>query len=128
MAILALLLCLLLTSCGGGASSPTTPTTPVNPNTFTITSAGVNPKDMTVAPGSQVRFVNSDSRPHNMTSDPHPDHQDCPEINVVGLLQPGQSDETGNLVMVQTCGFHEHDNPPPTTQAGNLWTGRISIR
>lgn len=128
MAILALLLCLLLASCGGGSLPPTTPTPPSNPYTFTITSTGVNPKEMTVAPGTRVLFVNSDSRPHNMTSDPHPDHQDCPEINVVGALNTGQSRETLNLVMVRTCGFHDHDNPPPTTQAGNVWTGRIVIR
>jgi plastocyanin len=127
MAILALLLCLLLASCGGG-TSPTTPAPPSNPNTFTITSTGVSPKEMTVAPGTRLLFVNSDSRRHDMTSDPHPDHQDCPEINVVGVLQPGQSRETGNLVLTRTCGFHDHDNPPPTTQAGNIWTGRIVIR
>jgi hypothetical protein len=127
MAILALLLCLLLASCGGG-TPPTTPTPPSNPNTFTLTSTGVSPKEMTVAPGTRVLFVNNDSRRHDMASDPHPEHQDCPEINAVGVLQPGQSRETGNLVMVRTCGFHDHDNPPPTTQAGNIWTGRVIIR
>ena len=63
-----------------------------------------------------------------MASDPHPDHTDCTEINSVGVLNTGQSRETGNLVTPKTCGFHDHDNPPPTTQAGNQWTGRIIIR
>jgi hypothetical protein len=126
MAILALLLCLLLASCGG--APPTTPPPPPNPNTFTLTSTGVSPKELTVAPGSQVRFVNNDSRPHFMASDPHPEHQDCPEINAVGLLGPGQSRETLNLVMVRTCGFHDHDNPPLSVRTGNMWTGRIIVR
>lgn len=126
MALVALVLCLLLASCGGG-SPPAAPTPPSNPNTFTITSSGVSPKDMTVAPGSRVLFVNGDSRRHDMASDPHPFHEDCEEINI-GVLQPGQSRETLNLVMARTCGFHDHDDPPPTTQAGNRWTGRIIIR
>ena len=132
MAILVLFLCLLLASCGGGGSStptgPAGPTTPVNPNTFTITSIGVNPKAVTVAPGTRVLFVNTDSRPHDMTSDPHPEHDLCIEINSVGLLNPGVSRPTLNLVAVRTCGFHDHNNPPPTTQTGNIWTGRIIIQ
>lgn len=128
MAILVVLVvCLLAGSCGGG-SSPAPSPTPTNPNTFTLTSAGVSPKELTVAPGTRVLFVNNDSRSHDMTSDEHPDHQDCPPINVVGLLGAGQSRETGNLVAVRTCGFHDHNIPPPTTQAGNIWTGRIIIR
>ena len=58
-----------------------------------------------------------------MASDPHPEHTDCPEINQVGLLTPGATRETGNLVTVRTCGFHDHDNP---TNAG--LRGRIIIR
>jgi hypothetical protein len=32
-----------------------------------------------------------------MSSDPHPFHTDCPEINEVGFLTAGQSKRTGNL-------------------------------
>lgn len=76
-----------------------------------------------MSPGTRVLFVNSHSRRHDMTSDPHPDHLDCPELNQVGLLNPGQSRESGNLVAVRTCGFHDHDEPNNT----NL-RGRIVIR
>lgn len=58
-----------------------------------------------------------------MTSDPHPEHSLCPEINQVGLLQTGQKRETGNLVAVRTCGFHDHENPD-----NRQLTGRIVIR
>lgn len=75
--------------------------------------------------GSRILFVNNDARSHNMTSDPHPEHNLCEEINSVGLLAPGQSRETGNLNTVRTCGFHDHDDPPP---GGNRWTGQITIR
>ncbi len=128
MAVLVLILVLLLASCGGGSSTPTTPTPPSNPYTFTLTSSGVSPKELTVPLGTRVLFLNQDSRRHDMASDPHPDHTDCTEINSVGVLTTGQSRETGNLVAAKTCGFHDHDNPPPTTAAGNQWTGRIIIR
>lgn len=113
---------LVLSACGG--RSPSSPSTPEGA-TVTITSAGVAPSALTVAPGTRVLFVNNDGRAHDMTSDPHPDHQDCPELNAVGLLQPGQRRESGNLVTVRTCGFHDHDDPPPR---GVRWTGRITVR
>ena len=122
-----LILVLLLVSCGGGNSTPTTPAPPSNPYTFTLTSSGVSPKELTVPLGTRVLFVNNDSRRHDMASDPHPEHTDCIEINL-GALVTGQSRETLNLVAAKTCGFHDHDNPPPTTAAGNQWTGRIVIR
>jgi plastocyanin len=93
-------------ACGGGSSSSPTPT-PSGP-TISITSLGVTPKSVTISRGSQVTFVNNDSRPHDMESDPHPEHTDCPEINSVGTLNPGQSRQTGNQNTVRTCGFHDH--------------------
>src|SRR5436309_1466468 len=102
-------------ACGGGSSSsspsPTSPTTtPVPTSTITITSSGVSPKDIVVSAGSQVTFVNNDSRQHEMDSDPHPEHTDCPAINSVGLLAAGQSRQTGNLNVVRVCGYHDHLN------------------
>jgi plastocyanin len=113
---------LAVTACGG--SAPSSPSTGTTGTTVTITTTGVNPTQLTVSQGSRVLFVNNDTRPHNMASDPHPEHTDCPEINEVGLLQPGQRRETGNLNTIRTCGFHDHDDPPP---GGNKWTGKITI-
>jgi plastocyanin len=117
--ILVIICCVLAVACGGGASPGPSPI-PTNPNTFTITSSGTNPKELTVSPGARVLFMNSDSRSHDMTSDPHPEHSDCPEINSVGLLSPGQSRETGNLVVGRTCGFHDHDNPDNASLKGRI--------
>lgn len=122
MSRLAVLLCVLIVSCGG--SSPANPSPPpANPNTFTYAGNAVSPKELAVAPGTRVLFVNNDSRRHDVTSDPHPEHTDCPEINSVGVLNPGQNRETGNLVAVRTCGFHDHDSPDNASL-----TGRIVIR
>ena len=111
-----------LASCGNGPTTPSPPSE--NPNRITISSNGaVTPRELVVAPGARVLFVNNDSRRHDMTSDPHPEHNLCTEINQVGILQPGQARETGNLVAVRTCGFHDHEDPD-----NQLLTGRIVIR
>ena len=120
----ALLAALLLASCGGGGRSPSTPSPVTNPNQVVITASGaVSPAEIVVSPGSRVLFVNRDSRRHDMSSDPHPEHTLCPEINAVGILQPNDSRETGNLVAVRTCTYHDHDNP-----GNDLLKGRIVIR
>lgn len=97
-----------IAACGGSdSSSPSTPgVTPAA--TITITASGVSPKTVTVSPGSQVLFLNNDTREHQMYSDPHPEHTDCPPFDQVGSLVPGQSRATGNLNVVRTCNFHDH--------------------
>ncbi len=112
----------------GGSSSPSAPSSPSNSGgssatTITITSNGVSPKSITVARGSQVTFVNNDTRNHDMESNPHPEHTDCPEINQVGFLTPGQSKQTGNLNTARTCGYHDHNDA--FTAA---WQGTITIQ
>jgi plastocyanin len=119
---LSVLLLMTIAACGSSESPPAP--TPNNPNVITISTAGIaSPNELTVPPGTRVLFTNSHSRRHDMTSDPHPEHSDCPELNQVGLLNPGQSRESGNLVAVRTCGFHDHDEP----SNANL-KGRIIIR
>lgn len=124
MRVAVLVLLVALASCGGGGS-PSSPAPPPSTGpTITISSAGVvSPTELTVSPGARVLFVNDHSRPHDMTSDPHPDHSDCPEINQVGLLATAQRRETGNLVAVRTCGFHDHNDPDNASLRG-----RITIR
>jgi plastocyanin len=117
----------LAATASGGSSSSGTPTSPtlstaVQATTITITSAGVSPNNIEVPQGARVLFVNNDTKAHNMVSDPHPEHNDCPPINSVGLLAPGRSVETSNLTVVRSCGFHDHDDTNPK------WAGRITIK
>jgi plastocyanin len=105
---------------GGGGSSGGNNNPPVATTTITITSAGVSPQRITVAPGSRVTFVNNDSRQHEMNSDPHPNHGDCPAIDDVGFIAAGQSKQTGNLNVVRTCGFHDHNQPTATSLQGQI--------
>jgi plastocyanin len=86
----------------------------------TITSAGVSPRTLTVPAGTRVTFVNNDTRVHEMDSNPHPEHTDCPEINQIDLITPGQTKLTGNLNTPRTCGFHDHLNPNTTNLMGSI--------
>jgi plastocyanin len=117
---------LFLSSCGGSPSSPSSAsgsTTGGSSNssiTITISSSGVSPKQLTVSPGTRVLFTNNDSRAREMTSDPHPEHTDCVEINNIGNIVPGQTKETGNLNTVKTCGYHDHGNPDDARFKGQI--------
>lgn len=118
---------LLIAACGGSSTSPSNVPPPGNTpsvmtNTITITSAGVSPRNIEIALGTRVLFVNNDSRSHNMTSDPHPAHDTCPDLNQVGFLAPGERRETGNLVIARTCGFHDHDSPSQGLLTGQIVT------
>lgn len=114
-----LVLVATLVSCG--TETPTEPLPPiVQGNTITITASGASPRNIQVALGQRVLFINNDNRSHNMTSDPHPEHTDCPDLNQVGFLTPGQSRETGNLVFAQVCGYHDHDSPQTTSLQGRI--------
>jgi plastocyanin len=105
----------------GGAGTPSTPAAPDNPNRLVISAAGVlTPSQLTVTAGSRVLFVNNHNKSHYMASDPHPDHGDCPAIDTVGVLAPGQSRETGNLVTIRTCGVHDHDDPDNASLHGRI--------
>ncbi|HKT81223.1 MAG TPA: hypothetical protein VJP86_13445 [Vicinamibacterales bacterium] len=93
---------------------------PPTANVITITAAGVSPKNLVVPRGSQIAFVNNDSRAHDMQSDPHPEHNDCPAIGNAGYLRPGESRLTGNLNEARTCSFHDNQNEAVQSLRGTI--------
>ena len=118
-------------ACGGGGGSPTAPSGggtggggtggATSSATITISASGVaSPNSVTITQGGRVTFVNNDARSHDMSSDPHPSHEDCPPINQVGFLSPGQSKTSGNLNTVRVCGFHDHNLPASTGLQGRI--------
>jgi plastocyanin len=115
-------------ACGGG-SSPSNPSAPATTQpsagslTVTITSTGVSPRSLQVPLGGRVTFVNSDTRTHQFMSDPNPLHNDCPAINEVATIGPGQTRQTGSLDVRRTCGYHDHMNPTETGLQGALMIG-----
>jgi len=117
----------LMAACGGsggslgGSTSPTGGCTPSSsPATFVIQNNQVCPKTLTVSRGTQVTILNADATNHEMDSDPHPEHTDCPELNQIGFLNPGQSRQSGNLNIARTCGFHDHLNPDNNAVKGSV--------
>lgn len=115
-------------ACGGGSDTPTTPTNPGgggsgNPATATITIGSdgrVTPSSVTIAPGGRVTMINNHNQNHDMASDLHPEHTQCPELNQWGFLQPGQQRTSGNLNTARTCGFHDHNLPENTNLQGRV--------
>lgn len=118
----------LMMACGdGGGSTPTTPsgTGPgASGATITIGANGaISPSTVSITVGQSVTFVNSDTRSHEMASDPHPAHTNCPSINALGMLTAGQTRLTNSFAAAGTCGFHDHANPD-----NNSLKGTITIR
>jgi len=127
--ILVVVAAVCLGACGGSSTSsgsggsPTTPTTTLPPAglpTITITASGVGPKQLEIPVGSRVLFVNNDTVPHEMHSDPHPTHEICPPINEVSALAPGQSRQTGVFTTARSCGYHDHGQSTNTSLQGTI--------
>jgi len=113
-----------LGACGSSSSSPTTVTTtttlPAGTPAVTITSSGVSPRQIEINVGQRVTFVNNDTVSHEIASDPHPVHTDCPAINEVGGLAPGANRATGVFTIARTCGYHDHGQPDNTSLQGTI--------
>ena len=115
-------------ACGGGSSSPSNPSTPPPPATpppggaatITIVSGVASPKQVEVNVGQRVAFVNNDTAAHEIASNPHPVHTDCPAINEVGGLAPGTARLTGAFTIARSCGFHDHGQPDNTNLQGTI--------
>jgi plastocyanin len=126
--IAAALVAVALGGCGGSGGSPSAPATPASPAappslTVTITATGVVPRELSVPLGSEVTFVNQDSRSHQMMSDPHPLHTGCVEINAVGMLARGESRTTAPLTARKSCGFHDNMRDGESSLRGVILVG-----
>ena len=126
----AMIVAVTAAACGGGSSTPTAPTSPTNPTnpttptetaTITIGSDGrVTPASVTITRGGRVTMINNHNQSHDMSSDPHPEHSQCPELNQWGFLSAGQQRTSGNLNTARTCGFHDHNLPDNTGLQGRV--------
>jgi plastocyanin len=117
----------LITALACGYSSPAAPdaSTPSGPEgaSISITSSGVTPGAVMIAAGQSVTFVNNDSVPHDISSGPVPTYDECPSINRVGQLAPGQRMQTAALSAARSCSFIDlsrTDDP--------RWQGTITVQ
>ncbi len=121
--LVAVALAALAASCSKSSYSPTEPMPgggSASAGAITITGSGVAPKTLTVGYGAQVTITNNDSAPHEFSSNPHPVHTDCPEINAPVLMM-GQSFTATMASHVETCGFHDHLNPTNPAFQGTIF-------
>ena len=111
---LAIVASVFLADCGS------TPSAPSAAATITIGPNGVSPKDVRVRAWNFVTFVNNDTRTHTIASDPVDLHTQCPPVNRIGILLPGESRETSTLTVAGSCGYHDHGNPSDTAFQGRI--------
>lgn len=124
----AVIMLLAAPACGGGSyGSPSSPTGPSSSAavgaTVTLTANGVTNATPRIARGQRVRFTNNDSRPHQILTTPHGTHTDCPALNDIDMLSPGQSKDSGVLTEQRGCGFHDHLNPDDQRFRGQVLVG-----
>jgi hypothetical protein len=82
----------------------------------------MSPKQVRVYQGSRVTFINRDATDHQIASDPLHIHSDCPELNNVGYIVPGQSRTSDPLSVARACGYHDH-----LREGEVLFTGTIFV-
>ncbi|HUF24175.1 MAG TPA: hypothetical protein VMN81_08620 [Vicinamibacterales bacterium] len=118
-------------ACGGGGSTAPTPTTPAGVvagslgATISIRADGTSPDDVRIERTQKVRFINNDTRPHQINTNPHNFHTDCPPNNTV-VLNPGQQFDTANFNEVKACGYHNHLLPDDQKFWGTIRVGTNS--
>jgi len=89
--------------------------------TVTMTANGLSSGSVTVAVGQTVTFINNDTRPHEIASNPHPQHGSCPGIEAgLGVISPGQTKVTHNFANAGTCGYHDHQDDTNTRFQGAI--------
>lgn len=78
-------------------------------DTITIADGKFSPEIISVNISTKITFVNKDSKPHQIASDPHPTHTDLPALNST-ILYKGESFS----LVADTAGeykMHLEDNP-----------------
>jgi hypothetical protein len=115
------------TSAGGGGGNPN----PGGPSggtgnvgaTINLSASGVDNASPSVKLGERLRITNNDSQTHQMLTTPHGSHTDCPALNAIGALAPGQSGTSDPLTTSRGCGFHDHMNPNDNRFRGQVLVG-----
>ena len=75
-----------------------------------IDATGFQPDSLTFKAGTKLIIQNIDTVSHQPSSDPHPAHTDCPELNAGKPLAAGESYEV-TITGPKVCGIHDHLNP-----------------
>ena len=115
----ALLLSVMLAACENeSGGSPSAPSTSPSSSVYQVrlTAVALDPFQLEIPVGARVRFVNEGLFARQIGSA-------CPEIEAVGLLQPGNSRDSGIFASAKTCSYFDRLNP-----AQVLFQGTIIVR
>jgi hypothetical protein len=80
-----------------------------------ISAAGVSPDILHLDAPVTVTITNNDGAAHRLEPAPELGYGDCPEVNELGTLQPGQSGKVTITRALVICVFH--DSAAPANQA-----------
>ena len=82
-----------------------------------INSSGFLPESLKIKKGSSVTWINEDTNPHQVASDPHPIHTQVKEFGSGKVLIKG---EKYTFVFEKTGTFTFHDHLNPTNFKGTV--------
>jgi hypothetical protein len=114
----ALLFVLTAAACGHSITSPPEQISlldPLQPRSedaaVKISGSGVDPQVLHLNSPITVKFTNADKAAHRLEAAPELGYGDCPAMNQLGTLQPGQTGSvplSGNAVI---CAYHDAAGP-----------------
>jgi plastocyanin len=81
-----------------------------DPMEVLITANGFEPGTVLIKSGTEVMWINADSEPHRVTSNPHPEGDDLPGLDSVEPLGPGAS-YSYTFEQSGSYGYHDYYNP-----------------
>ena len=112
----------LAASCGSfsptGATQGTDPAHAM-PLTVMILPTGMSPDEVIVSVVDRVGFMNHDTIARQVAGGSDPAKPECPEIDEVGRIMPGEIRATAPLPTARTCEYHVQST---------AFKGRIVIR
>ncbi len=108
---------------GGNPGAPSGGGSGIVGATINLNASGIDNTAPAVQVGERLRVVNNDTRVHQIMTTPHLVHTDCPALNAIGSLAPGQSGTSDPLTTSRGCGFHDHLNPDDTKFRGQVLVG-----
>lgn len=87
---------------------------------MTVTAGGFKPQVLHVNYPVTVTFTNADTVPHTLASAPDLGWDNCPEMNAVGTLKPGQSTSVAFSEEDAVCAYHDAAQPSSTAFQGYI--------
>lgn len=75
-----------------------------------ITADGFNPNIESISKGTKVTWINKDSKPHKVASNPHPEHTGTPGLDSKDPVGP-EGNYSFTFDKVGTVTYHDHLNP-----------------